>query len=358
MLALIQHDLRKLLSLHAISQVGYMVLGFGTGTSLGIAAGIFHMINNCIYKSGLFLTAGSVGEKRKVFDLDKLGGLAAYMPVTFACGLVFALSICGVPPFNGFASKWMLYQGTLLGLFNAQGAPIRFIYIFSLVAAMFGSALTLASFTKFIHAVFLGQESAGEKKNTGEVSFKMRVSVLVLAALCILLGVIPGLFLKNFIQPWLGGEIIFIGTWDSGLAALLLVFGLLLGLLFWQGLKSKKVRADNFFIGGEEPTFGASFPAMQFYRTIEELPWIKRLYSLMQFEALDIYNLLRCSLRFLAYLLFILVDRFINLLTSLAGYLVLGLSWCFRKLHSGVLDLYLAWSFLGLLVIFFILMGK
>ncbi|MEI6631002.1 MAG: complex I subunit 5 family protein [bacterium] len=358
MLALIQHDARKLLSFHAVSQVGYMVLGFGTGTSLGIAAGIFHMINNAIYKSGLFLTAGSVGEKRKTFDLDKLGGLAAYMPITFACGVCFALSISGVPPFNGFASKWMLYQGVLLGLFNSEGAVMRFIYIFALIAAMFGSALTLASFIKFIHAVFLGQESSQDKKNTGEVSSGMRFSVLVLAGLCLLLGIMPGLFLKYFIQPWLGLEIIFIGAWNSQLAAGLLGVGLLLGLIFWQGLKSKKLRTDNFFIGGEEPVFGPDFPATHFYRTIEELPPIKKLYSLMQFEALDLYNLLNGSLRFLAYLLFILVDRFINLLTSLTGYLVLGLSWLLRKLHSGVLDLYLVWSLLGLLVMFIILMVR
>jgi len=358
MLALIQHDLRKLLSFHAVSQVGYMVLGFGTGTALGVAAGLFHMINNAIYKSGLFLTAGSVGEKRKTFELDRLGGLAAYMPVTFACGVCFALSISGVPPFNGFASKWMLYQGTLLGLFNSESALLRFIYIFSLIAAMFGSALTLASFIKFIHAVFLGQESSQDRKDTTEVSYGMRFSVLVLAGLCLLLGVLPGVFLKHFIQPWLTQEIFFIGVWDSALAAVLLAVGLLLGFIFWHGLKGKKIRADNFFIGGEEPDFAVSFPATQFYRTIEELSPIKRLYSLMQLEFLDLYNLLTGSLRLLAYLLFILVDRFINLLTSLFGYLVLVMSWCLRKLHTGVLDLYLAWSLLGLVVMFFILMGR
>jgi formate hydrogenlyase subunit 3/multisubunit Na+/H+ antiporter MnhD subunit len=358
MLALIQHDVRKLLSFHAVSQVGYMVLGFGTGTTLGVAAGLFHMVNNVIYKSGLFLTVGSVGEKRKTFELDRLGGLAAYMPVTFACGVCFALSISGVPPFNGFASKWMLYQGTLLGLFNSEGALLRFIYIFSLIAAMFGSALTLASFIKFIHAVFLGQESAQENKNTGEVSFNMRVSVVALSGLCLLLGVLPGFFLRHFIQPWLGQEILFIGVWNSALSAWLLAAGLLLGFVFWQSLKTKRLRVDNFFIGGEEPDFGANFPATQFYRTIEELSPVKRLYSFIQLEALDLYNLLTGSLRLLAYLLFILIDRFINLLTSLFGYLVLGLSWCLRKLHSGVLDLYLAWSLLGLLVIFFILMAR
>ena len=93
-----------------------MVLGMGTGNALGILGAIFNMFNNAIYKSGLFLVSGAVHIKRKTFELDKLGSLARYMPLTFLAGLVFSFSISGIPPFNGFASKWMIYQGTLQGL--------------------------------------------------------------------------------------------------------------------------------------------------------------------------------------------------------------------------------------------------
>jgi formate hydrogenlyase subunit 3/multisubunit Na+/H+ antiporter MnhD subunit len=79
------------------------------------------------------------------------------MPLVFTAAVVFALSISGIPPLNGFASKWLLYQGTLLGLGATSSPFIRGVFIFALVSAMFGSALTLASFIKLIHAVFLGE---------------------------------------------------------------------------------------------------------------------------------------------------------------------------------------------------------
>ena len=93
MMALVQHDLKKLLSYHAVSQVGYMVLGIGTGIPLAMAGGIFHMLNNAIYKTSLFLGAGSVEEARKTTQLNRLGGLARVMPITFITFFIAALSI-------------------------------------------------------------------------------------------------------------------------------------------------------------------------------------------------------------------------------------------------------------------------
>ena len=112
-----------------------MVLGIGTGNPIGIAGALFHMLNNAIYKSCLFLTGGSVQHKTGTTNLDKLGGLAKLMPITFTACLIAALSISGVPPFNGFVSKWMIYQGIVeLG---REGSKLWVIW---LAAAMFGSA--------------------------------------------------------------------------------------------------------------------------------------------------------------------------------------------------------------------------
>ena len=112
-MALVQHNYKKLLGYHAVSQVGYMIIGFGLGSVIGIAAGLFHMINNALYKSGLFLSAGAIEHRTGKEDIDDLGGLSKAMPVTFFAALIFAMSISGVPPFNGFASKWMIYQGII-----------------------------------------------------------------------------------------------------------------------------------------------------------------------------------------------------------------------------------------------------
>ena len=111
-MALIQKDLKKLLSYHAVSQVGYMMLGIGTAVPIGIAGGIFHMINHAMYKSGLFLAAGSVEQQTGTTELKKLGGLARVMPLTALGFVVCAAAISGIWPLNGFVSKEMVFHGS------------------------------------------------------------------------------------------------------------------------------------------------------------------------------------------------------------------------------------------------------
>ncbi|RJO65219.1 MAG: hypothetical protein C4540_01870 [Candidatus Omnitrophota bacterium] len=357
MMALIQHDLRKLLSFHAVSQVGYMVLGFGTGTALGVVGGLFHMVNNVIYKSGLFLVGGAVGQKRNTYELEKLGGLAVYMPLTFIATIVFALSISGVPPFNGFASKWILYQAIFTGLANASSFFVSFLYVFALVAAMFGSALTLASFVKFVHAVFLGQDTHSGKKPVGEISPSMYVPLLVLAIFCIILGALPQKFLSFAVTPWLAQEVVYTGSWSSSFALIFLSLGLICGVLLWYvGPLKKSVREDVAFTGGETSDLHTTFPATEFYKTVEEIPAVNKVLRFLKLEVFDLYNVVRGFMNVAAYLLFIFVDRSIYAITNAVGYCVLGASWALRKLHTGVLDLYIAWSLIGLIALFFLLM--
>ncbi len=155
MMALIQHNYKKLLGYHAVSQVGYMVLGLGLGSPLGIAGGLFHMINHALYKSGLFLAAGSIENKTGTDELANLGGLSRRMPITFFSALIFALAISGIPPLNGFASKWMIYQAVID--FGHGALIANKLWILWLALAVLGSALTLASFIKFISGAFLGR---------------------------------------------------------------------------------------------------------------------------------------------------------------------------------------------------------
>ncbi|MFA4842507.1 MAG: proton-conducting transporter membrane subunit, partial [Candidatus Omnitrophota bacterium] len=227
MMALIQHDMKKLLGYHAVSQVGYMVLGIGTGTAIGIAGGIFHMLNHAIYKSCLFLTAGNVEYRTNSTELDKLGGLSKQMPLTYICALIASLSISGVPPFNGFVSKWMVYQGLIQRVASHQSQVTSII---CLVAAMFGSALTLASFMKLIHAAFLGQpENQKTSEQINEVPWQMWLPCVILAILCITFGVFANQVpLKYFILPAISG-VTFIGSWYAGLSTLLIILGLGLG---------------------------------------------------------------------------------------------------------------------------------
>ena len=194
MMAMIQHDLKKLLSYHAVSQVGYMVLGIGTGLWIGILGGLFHMLNNAIYKCSLFLTAGAVERSAGTTELDRLGGLGRVMPVTFAACAVAAFSISGVPPFNGFVSKWMIYRGLL-----ENASPLAPL---ALVAAVFGSALTLASFVKVLHAVFTGPiSSSAAARKPREVGATMLLPMVVLAVFCVLFGLWYALPTEALIGP-------------------------------------------------------------------------------------------------------------------------------------------------------------
>ncbi|MBA7647505.1 NAD(P)H-quinone oxidoreductase subunit 2, chloroplastic [subsurface metagenome] len=330
MIAMVQHNLKKLLSYHAISQVGYMVLGIATGTPVGIAGGVFHMLNHAIYKCCLFLCGGAVEQAAGTAELDRLGGLGKKMSITFAACLIAALSISGIPPFNGFVSKWMVYQGVIqMGTEQAGGAAK--LWPIWLTCAMFGSALTLASFVKLIHSIFLSRLPA-ELKDVKEVSLSMKVPMVILALLCVLFGVFYHVPLKLFIFPALGiepGTAIF-GTWDSTLATALIAIGIALGLLILLvGLLARKVRTvPTWYCGEVQDNERMIIPGTHFYKTVSSMGGLKQLYTSQEKGHFDLYNQ--------------------------GGRLGLALTELLRWLHSGVLPMYLTWVTLGLLVILFI----
>jgi NADH-quinone oxidoreductase subunit L len=190
-MALIQKDYKRLLSYHAVSQVGYMVLGIGTATPVGIVGGLFHMINHALYKSCLFLTAGSVERQAGTTELSKLGGLARRMPATMSCFVVAAAAISGTPPLNGFFSKELVYAGAL---------ERHWAYY---AVALLGSFLTAASFLKLGHAAYFG-DLRREQAAVKEAPAAMLAPMITIAGFCILFGVYNSLPLRSLIQPILG----------------------------------------------------------------------------------------------------------------------------------------------------------
>ncbi|MHC4721738.1 MAG: complex I subunit 5 family protein, partial [Planctomycetota bacterium] len=163
MVALRQHNFKRLLAYSAISQVGYMILGIATLTPVGIAGGLFHMLNNAIYKCCLFLCGDSVERRTGTVELDELGGLGNKMPFTFAACLIASLGISGVPPLNGFVSKWMVYQGIIQMGGGESTAGAGGLWPVLLIVAVFGSALTLAYSIKIVHSVFLSRAPSGSE---------------------------------------------------------------------------------------------------------------------------------------------------------------------------------------------------
>ncbi len=330
MIAMVQHNLKKLLSYHAISQVGYMILGIATGTPVGIAGGVFHMLNHAIYKCCLFLCGGAVEQQAGTAELDRLGGLGKKMPLTFAACLIAALSISGIPPLNGFVSKWMIYQGIIKAGTDGSiaGAGLWPIW---LTCAMFGSALTLASFVKLIHSIFLSRLPDDLKKvEVKEVGFSQKVPMIVLAVLCILLGVFYQTALDKLIYPALDiepGTAIF-GIWDSMLATALILIGVFLGLIVL--LISRNVRIVPTWTCGEVMENDQMIvPGTHFYKTVSSMGGLKQLYKAQEKGCFDLYNQ--------------------------GGNLGLALTNFLKWLHSGILSTYLIWTVFGLLMILFVI---
>jgi len=198
-LAIGQWDFKRLLAYHSISQIGYVILGVGLGTPLGILGGLFHLFNHSIFKSLLFLNSGAVEYAAGTRELKKMGGLASRMPVTGVTTLTASMSIAGIPPFNGFWSKLII----IIAAVQAN----RFGYAFWAVVA---SVLTLASFMKVLKYGFLGKVQ-GKLGRVKEVPFFMKISMGILAVACLVGGFllfsdISGNFLNNASEILLKGR--------------------------------------------------------------------------------------------------------------------------------------------------------
>jgi formate hydrogenlyase subunit 3/multisubunit Na+/H+ antiporter MnhD subunit len=335
LMALIQHNLKKLLSYHAVSQVGYMVLGIATGTPIGILGGLFHMLNNVIYKGGLFLCAGAIEKETGTTELEKLGGLYRKMPFLMISNLILALAISGVPPLNGFTSKWMVYQGVLLA-----GQPVF------LVLAIFGSALTLASFLKVIYSVYFGGASTIFGK-VEKPSLLMTAPISVLAIFCLFFGILPGFSLNYFFLPMefdilakfspsnIFSALSFTNTfWNPHLATVALIIGLVIGVVLYFIGKVFDYRIERVFTGGERLDIEERrFPGTGLYLTIFELPFIGTYLKDSDRDAYDLYNVIK-------------ITGWKAIVEKL------------KNLHDGVLSTYLSWCIIGLMIIMSILMRR
>ena len=192
-LAVCQWDFKRLLAYHTISQVGYIIVGIGLGTPLGLLGGLFHLFNHSVFKSLLFLDAGSIEYETGTRDLRKMGNLIKKMPVTSFSTLVASLSISGIPPFNGFWSKLIIILAAV-----QAGRPLIAFW------AVIGSILTLASFAKVQRYAFFGKGNDFDEKKwekCKEVPVLMQIPLIVMSLLCILGGFLVLGGLTGFFEP-------------------------------------------------------------------------------------------------------------------------------------------------------------
>jgi len=203
--ALMQHDLKRLLAYHTVENIGIIYIGLGLAlafevfgmpsvAALALTAGLLHVFNHSLFKSLLFFGAGAVLSATGERDMDHLGGVIHNMPLTAFAFLVGCVAISALPPFNGFVSEWLTFQAILL-------SPYLSSWVLKILAPAVGALLALsaalaaACFAKAFGMTFLGRPRTNAAKSARETDRLTLAAMLTFAALCLLVGVFPGLFI-------------------------------------------------------------------------------------------------------------------------------------------------------------------
>jgi len=248
--ALKQNDARMLLAWHGIGQGGYMLLGLATGDALGSAGGLLHVFNYAACQAALLLSVFAVRHQTGTSDLNKLGGLITRMPISFLIMLVGIIGLAGLPPMNGFVSKWMIYRSLIM-----EGMPLLFL------GSILGTLGTILSVYKLIHNMYLGQLRL-EHQNVREVPWSMAVPMIILACIVFVSGLMPGLVLAPIaaIQTTLGLPVInyTLGGVEmaSGTLDMLWIVGILFGgfgvgaVLFYSTGRTQHIHQLDNYAGG------------------------------------------------------------------------------------------------------------
>jgi hydrogenase-4 component B len=216
--ALTQHDLKRLLAYHSVENIGIILLGIGAGVLgmayhhpvvavLGFAGASLHTLNHALFKSLLFLGAGAVVQATGTRDIERLGGVAKRMPLTWLAFLAGSAAIVGLPPLNGFVSEWVTYQALLAG--GTLTGPIRLQALAAAGLALTG-ALALACFVKVCGMVFLGQPRMPEAWSAKEAEPGMLLPLFLLVLACAFIGLVPAVAVSGSVR---------IGTAVAGLGA-------------------------------------------------------------------------------------------------------------------------------------------
>jgi formate hydrogenlyase subunit 3/multisubunit Na+/H+ antiporter MnhD subunit len=301
--ALMQHDLKRLLAYHSVENIGIIFIGLGlallflsTGhTVLGavaFVAALYHTINHALFKGLLFLGAGAVLHSANERDLDKMGGLLRRMPWTGLFFLVGCISISALPPFNGFVSEWLTFQAALQAWQLDSGVLRSLVPIAAAVLALTG-ALAAACFVKVYGVAFLGQARSRHVRRARKVPLSMRVGQGLLAVLCLLLGVLPTVFIDliNSVPQQVLGQGLTQATahgwlwltplsqetasYGAPLVAIALFIALALGLwLLGRGIRRVR-RCDAWDCGFAPPN-----PMMQYTATAFAQP-IRRVFGIL-----------------------------------------------------------------------------
>ena len=211
MLAIIQHNLKRLLAYHSIENIGIIGMGIGLGcigmgkgnqllTLLGFAGALLHTLNHSLFKSVLFYGAGNVYQATHNTDIERMGGLGKSMPHTAFIFLIASLAICGLPPFNGFVSEFLIYNGMFTGLHSSDKVLLN-----AIVCGLFGlgliGGLAMLCFTKAFGTIFLGTSRHHLSHTPHEAAYGKLIPLYAGLILMLAIGLYPQYFVAALSKP-------------------------------------------------------------------------------------------------------------------------------------------------------------
>lgn len=210
-LAIVQHNLKKLLAYHSIENIGIIGIGIGIGSIgigiknpylafAGFAGALLHTLNHSLFKSLLFYCSGSIYQTLHSLNIDSMGGLIKKMPQTALMFLIAAMAICGLPPFNGFVSEFLIYLGLFEGVHSGSLSIITF-FILSVAGLSLIGGLALLCFTKAFGIVFLGQERSHSGHEIKEAEPSKLLPGYLVVAFIMVIGLFPQVFIRLLTNP-------------------------------------------------------------------------------------------------------------------------------------------------------------
>jgi formate hydrogenlyase subunit 3/multisubunit Na+/H+ antiporter MnhD subunit len=211
MLAIIQHDLKKLLAYHSIENIGIIGIGIGTGciglgatnkwmAILGFSGAMLHTLNHSLFKSLLFYSTGNVYQAARTINIERLGGIIKRMPRTSVLFLIASIAICGLPPLNGFISEFLIFGGLYNWLYSANLISLITI-VFAVGGLVFIGGLAMFCFAKAFSIVFLGNSRKAPPDEIQERGFWQLFPMYITVSLMILIGLFPSVFIDALQRP-------------------------------------------------------------------------------------------------------------------------------------------------------------
>lgn len=371
--ALMQHDLKRLLAYHSVENLGIIFIGLGLAQvflangytvlgALAFIAALYHTVNHALFKSLLFLGAGAILHSASEQNLERMGGLLRRMPWTGFFFLIGCISISALPPFNGFVSEWLTFQAALQAWHLGSGVLRSLVPIAAAMLALTG-ALAAACFVKVYGVAFLGQARSRSVRRARPVPLSMRLGQGLLAALCLLLGVLPTMFIDliNVVpqqllgqgltqataKGWLWLTPVSSATASYGAPMVAIVLCIALGLGLWllgRGIRRVR-RCDPWDCGFAVPTYNMQYTATAFTQPI------RRVFGLLFHIDEDVERQEDGSLRHRLHV----SDRAWGIFYQPVARVVEMAARRVVQLQSGNVRIYLGWSFITLLILLWII---